>query len=92
MGHANRILYNVPYNIQASAIPNTTKQPQFQHTMMVFVFLVWCFSVPVKSFDHVGMVSLPTTRLSKATLTKRLTSTLCTYFLRTTLKIGKPLY
>ena len=45
-----------------------------------FVCLVWGFYVPVNSYCHVKMVGSPYHTFSLASLTKRLTIILCSYF------------
>ena len=46
----------------------------------LFIIFVLMLNVPVNSYDHVETVSSPNHTFSWASLTKRLTSTLCIYF------------
>ena len=54
-------------------------QPEWKMVWILFIWFGVMLNIPVNSYGHVGMVSLPTTPFSWANLTKWLTSTLCTY-------------
>ena len=60
--------------------PEFKINPENFHPYYVLFICLFEVYVPVNSYGHVEMVSLPNHTFSRASLTKWLTSTSCTYF------------